>query len=117
MTSPAGGISIAELVQHCQLPDEHVLDTQVTSDRFHEVSLSLSEWRRLAPILTNEAEQFVEDIERDYDEEEEKRSGFLVKWTQEFSIRATYKRLIEALLKIKRRNDAKKICELFQGES
>ena len=38
MTSPAGGISIARLVQHCQLPDEHVLDVQVTSDHFHEVS-------------------------------------------------------------------------------
>ena len=116
MTSPAGGMSVADLVLHCQLPDECVLDAQVTSDRFHEVSCSLSQWRRLAPIL-GISQGVVEDIEMDYRDEERKRSGFLVKWTQEFSVLATYRRLIEALLKIKRTDDALKICELFKGES
>ena len=64
MTSSAGGISIAELVQHCQLPDECVLDEKVSSDRFHEVSCSLSEWKKLAPILSI-SQQVVEDIEDD----------------------------------------------------
>ena len=117
MTSPAGGISISELVQHCQLPDERVLDKKVTSDRFHEVSYSLAEWRCLAPIL-GIAQQVVDVIERNYpNDEERKRSAFLERWTQEFSIWATYRRLMEALLEIKRTDDALKICELFQGES
>ena len=116
MTYLASGMSVAELVQHCQLMDEHVLDERVTSDRFHEVSCSLSEWRSLAPIL-GITQQVVEDIERDYREEERKRSVFLKKWTQKFSVRATYRGLIEALLKIERGDDALKICELFQGES
>ena len=108
--------TLDELIRHCQITDEHVLDVQVTSDRFHEVSHSLSEWRRLAPILIDDAELAVEDIERDYNKEERKRSGFLAKWTQKLSMRATYRRLIEALLKIKRTDDALKICELFKGE-
>ena len=116
MTSPAGGISIAELVQHCQLPDERVLDEKVTSARFHEVSHSLSEWKQLAPIL-GISQQVVEDIEDENNKGEKRRIAFLERWVQEFSIRATYRRLMEALLEIKRTDDALKICELFQGES
>ena len=117
MTSPAGGMSVVRLVQYCRLLDEHVLDVQVTSDRFHEVSLSLAEWRRLAPIL-GIAQRVVEDIERNYpNDEERKRSAFLEKWTQKYSVWATYSKLMEALLKIERGDDALKICQLFQGES
>ena len=116
MTSPAGGISIARLVQHCQLPDEHVLDVQVTSDHFHEVSCSLSEWKRLAPIL-GISRQVVEDIEDDNNKGEKRRIAFLEKWTQKYSVWATYRKLMEALLKIERGDDALKICGLFQGES
>ena len=116
MTSPAGGISIFELVQHCQLPDERILDEKVTSDRFHEVSCSLSEWKQLAPIL-GISRQVVEDIEDDNNKGEKRRIAFLERWMQKFSVRATYRKLIEALLKIERGDDALKICELFQGES
>ena len=71
----------------------------------------------MAPIL-GIAQRVVDDIERNYpNDEERKRSAFLERWMQEFSIWATYRRLMEALLKIKRTDDALKICELFQGES
>ena len=113
MTS--GMSSVTELVQRCQLTDECVLDTKVTSDRFNAVSRSLCKWRSLAPDL-DIAQQVVEDIEKDYHEEERKRSAFLKEWQQKFSVRATYRKLIEALLEIERTEDALKICELFKGE-
>ena len=108
-------MSVTELVRRCQLTDERVLDTRVTIDRFNAVSRSLSEWRSLAPHL-GIAQQVVEDIEKDYHEEGRKRSAFLKEWQQKFSVLATYRKLIEALLEIERTDDALKICELFKGE-
>ena len=57
----------------------------------------------------------MEDIEDENNKGEKRRIAFLERWMQEFSIWATYRRLIEALLEIKRIDDALKICELFKG--
>ena len=107
--------SISELVGRYQLlTEERVLDLEVTSDRFHEVCRSLSQWRRLAPILN--VEEAVEDIENDFrGNEEMKKKAFLTAWKQKYAMKATYRRLIEALLSTERTEDAKKICQLLSG--
>ena len=112
MASPSE-ISVSELVEHCQL-EERVLNLEVSSNRFHEICRSLSQWRRLAPILN--VEEAVEDIENDYrGNEEMKKNAFLTAWKHKYAMKATYRRLIVALLSIKRAEDARKICQILSG--
>ena len=111
MASP-GKMSISELVGHCQLREDG-LDLEVTNDRFHEICRSLSQWRRLAPILN--VTEAVEDLENDRGNEEMKKNAFLTVWKQKYAMTATYRKLIEALLRIERAEDARKICQLLSG--
>ncbi len=106
--------SVDDLVRHCGLSDEE-LNKEVTRDKFHEVGPSLLDWRLLYPIL-NVTQPEVEAIERDNHGEELKRNKFLSVWKQKQCEHATYRALVVALCKIERREDARKVCEVFKGE-
>ena len=105
-------VTLSDLLKHCGL-DEDNLDKEITEDCFHEISRSLSDWRLLAPPLLTEEE--VEAIENDnYRNEELKRKAFLKRLKQKSSIKATYRVLVDALLRVERREDARKLCELLK---
>ena len=53
----------------------------------------------------------VYDIEEDHRKAEEKRIGFLEKWKQKMSMKATYRALVESLLDIQRADDARRVLE------
>lgn len=106
-------ISIDDLVQHCEI-ERGTLRGEVSSNLFHEISGFLTEWERISPKL-GITQPEVEAIIDDNRTEEKRRIGFLKKWKQKFSIKATYEALIGALLSIDRSDDAKNMCQLLKG--
>jgi len=55
----------------------------------------------------------VRDIIRSFQDEEERRHNFLLKWREEKGSSATYKALIDALLAIGCRDDAEEVLRLL----
>ena len=55
-----------------------------------------------------------EDIDKSQKGERENRHEFLLIWKEMEGSGATYKQLITALLKIKCRQDAEKLCEMLK---
>ena len=55
----------------------------------------------------------MESIDNDAKTEDEKRLLMLQRWKQAFILKATYKRLLEALISIKRADQARKVCQMI----
>ncbi len=88
------------LVNHYELDCNH----QISDRHLEDISRSsCQQWRSLSSRLGLPT-ILVEDIERSVSNEGRRRKGF----------EATHKRLIEALLGINRREDAKKVCKLLR---
>ncbi len=87
---------------------------EISKCHLQKISSSLcKDWRSLPAHL--EMESIVaSDIEREQVEECEKRHSFLSKWKSEKGSGATYKKLMAALLEIKCRGDAEKVCVMVQ---
>ena len=101
--------TLAELMQHHQLTEEDC-SKQVSNQ--HLVLFSQShcgQWRMLPPFLGMETTA-AEAIYHGPEEDETKRYTFLLQWQQKKGHKATYKRLINALVKIKRFQDADGVC-------
>ena len=76
-----------------------------------------SQWRRLPAYL--EMDRIVkDDVDRlSTNEEAEKRSSFFSKWGDEKGSEATYEKIINALLEMKCKKDAEKVCKLIRPAS
>ena len=92
------------------------LSEQVSDVHLQDISRSCcSKWRRLPARLEME-EIVVQDIDRLQGlSEEEKRLNFFKQWKSEKGSEATYKKLIDALVKIKCREDAEKVQCLIEN--
>lgn len=93
---------------------EECCNQQITEK--HIGDISCSKWRLLYAHLEM-GRSVVDDIDRGSKTEEEKRHDFFSCWRNEKGSRATYKVLIEALLKAKCRNDAEYVCKCVQASS
>ena len=84
---------------------------QVSDIHLEELSRSgCKQWKSLPSHLKLEA-NVAEDIDKTQKKEGEKRNEFLLAWKETRGSSATYRQLITALLKIKCRLDAEKLCE------
>ncbi len=92
--------------EHCnqQISDRHLEDFSRSS---------CQQWRSL-PSRLGLPTILAEDIERSVSNEGERRHIFFQEWKQRKGFEATYKRLIEALIGINRREDAEKVCQLMK---
>lgn len=91
-----------------------VCQEQVSDKHISEIGCSLcGQWRKLPPYLDLEA-TVVDDLERQFMTEEERRVGLLKKWKERNGFDASYTSLINALLEIKCRSDAEGVCELLR---
>lgn len=100
---------------HFNLNDEDCR-TPVTSSHLDEISLRMcGDWRFLPSHLGLE-DNVVEDINRKptCTDEKGKRRELFRKWEQSKGSKATYERLIFALLKQEQRKDAERVCELLR---
>ena len=105
---------IASVTEHFELSESRF--KQVSDCHVEEISTSSCEkWRSLPPYL--EMETIVaKDIDRDHPggNECEKRCSFLKKWKSLRGLKATYRSLISALLKVKCREEAEYVCKLLK---
>ena len=101
------------LLQHYQLTAD-ICSEQISDVHLEQISHSHCEdWRRLPPHLELET-IMASDIDRKQVAEDEKRQEFFFAWKKTNGSGATYKNLIEALLKIGCKQDAESICMLLQ---
>ena len=101
-----------ELVKAYNLTEEDCI-VQVSDILLEKICSSCcGKWRFMCPHLGMEA-IVKEDIDRGPGGEEEKRYTFFTKWKKMKGSRATYKRLIGALLNIYCGEDAEKVCKLL----
>lgn len=88
-------------------------DRKIADTHLEEISRTCSkEWRSLRPYL-DLPDTTVSDIERDSQNEGDRRNNFFSSWKRKNGTRATYRKLVYALLKIGCRGDAEKVCELL----
>ena len=106
--------SESTLLKHYNVPEEKC-SQQISDSHIEEISrCGCKDWKSLSPHLEME-NIVVEDIIRNSRlSEREKRHEFFLQWKDIKGSEATYQRLISALLKIKRRNDAELVCKLLQ---
>ena len=107
--------SVQDLLQQCGLQGAW-LEREIARDHFQELSCYLTEWRELAPWLyISDTEITNIDLENIYGRAGAKRVSFLKRWKQKRCAKATYLALVEALLNIKRVEDARGLCQLLTG--
>lgn len=100
------------LKEHFKIKEED-WSKEVSDSDLKEISHSYcSEWR-LLPYHLGMKDIVVKNIERNKDDEEERKHAFFRQWKQEKGFDATYKQLISALLKIRHREDAENVCKLL----
>ena len=102
-----------ELMSQYKLTESQY-NQQVSDTHLEKLSRSgCKQWKSLPPHLELEA-IVAEDIDKSQKGEREKRHEFLLTWKDIEGSDATYGQLITALLKIKCRRDAEKLCEMLK---
>jgi hypothetical protein len=93
------------------------MDLQVSDRHLEEISrVCCEDWRSLPPHLKLETIA-AKDIDKSPKVEEEKRHDFLKKWKKTKGSDATYKKLHDALIEIKSRDDAERVCKIMREVS
>lgn len=111
-------ITVKDLKEHFKIPDD-ILNKEILEEFIVKISTFLEAWRMVAPHLEL-SKQDIESIDCDAKSEDEKRLLMLQKWKQISIFNATYRKLLEALLSIKRADQARKVCQMImanQGKS
>lgn len=91
------------------------LDKQCTTEHVRDVSLFLQSWRNVAPHLGLSSAE-IEAAEMNANSEEERRRKILEAWSAKFDFKATYRVLIEALLKTGRADQAVRVCHVLVSQ-
>jgi len=103
-------ISLQDLVERFQLSDE-LLDTSLSDEHLREASRIIDDHRILGPELGLKSVE-LKTINQEQSPELQ-RLATLEKWRQKLAWKATYRKLIEALLKCSRADVAEQVCELL----
>lgn len=104
------GISLQDLIDRFHFSQDQ-LDMEVNEEHLREVSKIIDDHE----ILGNElglSESEMSAINSDANKQLQ-RMKMLNKWKQKFAFKATYGKLIGALVKCSRGSDAQKVCELL----
>lgn len=92
---------------------ESACNKKITDLHMQEIALKrCRRWKDL-PVHLGMEKSDADDLDHKQISETEKIKGFLDKWEQAYGTDATYRVLMDALLKIKNRGDAEFICELL----
>ena len=103
--------SLQDLIEKYQL-SPHQLDKEVSEEHLRDMSRIIADHEIVGPELgLSDAEMVA--VDTDARTQQLKKMKMLKTWKQEFSFKATYRRLIEALLRCHRGGDAQKVCELL----
>lgn len=104
-------ISLQELLSKFHLSQD-LPDKGVNEEHLRAVSVIIDDHEVMGPELGLTAQEMIA-IDRDARTHELKKQMMLSKWKQKFSMNATYRILIEALLQRNRADYAGQVCELL----
>ena len=103
-------ITVDELMKATGL-DPGQLDQKCSDEHLRSVSQFL-DWRTIAPYIgLSDTDQH--DIERDGQDEPEKRLKTLQMWKRRFGFKATYGKLVQAYLTIGNADHAERVCRIL----
>ena len=104
-------ISLEDLIDKFQL-SQKLLGKEVSEEHLKEVSRIIDDHEIVGPEL-GLTQQEMTAISRDGKTHDLQKVAVLRKWKQKFSWKATFRVLIEALLKCNRADHARQVCELL----
>ena len=90
-------------------------DKPIPDAHLDQISRTCSEKWRYLPAHLELPDSMATDTARDGKNEEERRHIFFFGWKQTKGSHATYRRLVNAFLKIECREDAENVCKFFQA--
>ena len=105
------GITLEDCIEHFHLAAE-VLDAKCSDEHILDVSRFL-DWKGVAPYLKL-TDSEVGAVDSDRRDEQDKWHKTLEKWKSKFAFKATYRNLIQALLKSGKGEDAEEVCKLLE---
>ena len=91
-----------------------MLDGECSKEHVQEIGKTI-DWRAVGQYLLSDVE--LGDIDIDGHNEGLKRTNMLNKWKEKKSFMATYSKLIEAMLKAGKGDQANGVCKLLQRTS
>ena len=106
------GITLDEVLKETKVHPTQV-GKPCTTEHLRDIALFLESWQTVASHLGLSTTD-VEQVERDAASEEIKRQKVLEMWKNRWAFKATYRVLIEALLKIGHADQAEKVCRLLE---
>ena len=104
-------ISLQDLIEKYQL-SSHQLYREVSEEHLRDVSWIIDD-HEIVGLELGLSDPEMDEIDADAKTQQLRRMKMLKTWKQKFAWTATYRRLIEALLKCHRGGDAQKVCELL----
>ena len=104
-----------KLIQDLGVPAEK-LDKTCSNVQLAVIALTLPDWRALSPFLEISRTE-LEDIDHDGRTEQEKKVKLLWMWKKKESKKATYRRLIDALVNAQSVKHAEDVCKSLLSET
>lgn len=106
-------VDLKNFLQQFHLGEKDTI-LKVSGIHLQEISRSCChKWRSLPVALDMENHLIWEDIEREVGDEEGRRERFFSRWQSEKGTDANYRTLINALLVIKCKQDAERVCRML----
>ena len=106
-------ITLDDLLKETEICPEK-LNECISDEHLREIAIFLTSWRRVAVYLEL-SDNDLEDVEQEWKSEQDKRLKALQKWKGKFGFKATYRKLVEALLSLAKADIAERICRLLKG--
>ncbi len=111
MASP---LSIEEIAQNAGVSLEY-LENEISSENILEFAKYFTQYQEIGPYL-GLSDGVLEGIDQNHKKLELKSRATLKKWKDEYAFKATYRKLIQALLDCRRADSATNICRKLHEE-
>ena len=108
-------ITLDELLKKTEIHPE-TLNGRISDDHLREIALfkTLTNWRTVATYLGLDKND-LDAIKREEDDEQMRKLNALEKWKGKFGSKATYRKLVDVLLKLEKTDAAEDVCHLLKG--
>ena len=108
-------ITLDELLKKTEIHPEK-LNGRISDDDLREIALfkTLTNWRTVATYLGLDKND-LDAIKREEDDEQMRKLNALEKWKGKFGAKATYRKLVDVLLKLEKTDAAEEVCHLLKG--
>ena len=105
------GITLHDLTDKCELQSQD-LEKEISEEHLRDVSRIIDD-HEIVGFELELTQQEMNDINQDGQTQVRRRLKMLKKWKQKNAFKATYRKLIDALLKCHRGDAARDVCELL----